>query len=636
MSKQEIQKSSMIMDLPYDMYLMISSFLSKSDIQGFIYSCKKMSSLLLWCHDDAGVHICLGCDLTSSMDGAYRNLKQYLLQLLKELKREPLLERTLFSSFWFWDLDRAHDSNEPYLQIQPPAESIIKQERLISEAQISSGGGSECGGIALCELNTQFRNRWISQYVDNFGKSIDVMIMCLDAPFHFIVDTESYYEVTRKHSIKKDWIAAMHDLCNKGVLIIMILINTQPYFKKPLQLMGGFNDALGGISIEVNVSSLSSIPIFVKSIIKEESQKRKIVSDIYKRVAYNNKFLSDDELMKRMNQEMKKVNIPVTCANIPEKNQVKCEDVSNARELAKCKTMKEAIDNGLLESEEVSKRLHYKYRSPMPIACSSLGYQHFQPQNILPISCNDECDDDDIPEIQPLPMLMRLQSECVTSSSYTKHKKSSNKSFELKRQNITGLTSQIPEFSQLCKSATHGMAMPSPVTRQLTFNKIQMGDIESFGLVRKKSAASSYPPKQKTIAVSSMQTIAEEEEEEENEDEIPERHCIIEGSIKCYLKEPNVDFSDIKTPLLDLVNKPGQSSEEKFQHLLLKQSPKQYELYMNGGVLGRFKFDKHQNQPSLSNSATNGLLDDDIPVLSRAFSTQTNSNNRILQFIRSG
>jgi hypothetical protein len=354
-----------ISTLNYDMYLQISSFLVKSDVMGFILSSKRTQSLLLWCHDDVGVHLNLGCDLTGSMSRTYNNLKIHLLKLLRDLKQSPILGRTLFSSFWFWDVERSHYSNKPYVQIQPPAETIAKQERLISDAKIDAGGGPECGGIALCELDNQFKNRWIGQR-GSFGQALDIMCLCLDAPFHFLVDDESYFEITRKHAIKKDWIDAIHNICNKGVLIILIIINNQPLYEKPLRLMGGFVDALGGIALQVNPNSLHDLPNLIKGLIEEESQKRKIIADVYRKTAYQYQYLSPNRLETIMKEKIAQLSTTVKCVSISPDILVKANDVPNARELATCKNMQEAINRGLLESEEITKRLYYNmHKRPM-------------------------------------------------------------------------------------------------------------------------------------------------------------------------------------------------------------------------------------------------------------------------------
>lgn len=611
-------------NLPYDLYLNISSYLNKRDIKGFIQCCKKTSSLLLWCNDDAGVHICLGCDLTYSMDGAYQNLKRYLLELLTDLKNNKSNHRTLFSSFFYWDLDRSSYEDEPYIQIQPPAESIIKQIQLISDATIASGGGPECGGIALCELDTQFRNRWISQYTGNFGKSMDIIVLCLDAPFHFLVDTDSYYEVTRKHSIKYDWLAAIHSLCNKGVLIIMIIINTQPNFKKPLRLLGGMIDALGGFAIEVDIQSLNNIPIFIKTIIKEEAQKRKIVHDIYKSIAYKYKNMSEVQLQKVMEEKLNQININVDCINIPSKNRIYSRDVSNSRELANCKTMKEAINKGLLESEAVMKRLCYNSNMPAGVACET-NKQNF---NSFSQSLKHNIHDNDIIPLQPL-MLCRQQSICVT---IPKQLITSTKS-DLKTQRILPIKPS---------DSSNNSVNDTSLIRS-TLDKISSGyKLNSFGLRRQKSISRDYLPnpingRSSNIINLSLSTIREDREccNKDN------TSCIIEGSIKCYLREPNINLGYITDPLLSLVDKSGDNNELKFRKLLLQQNPKQYELYLNGGVLNRFNntIDTKIVDVPVKNDedeyGEDGLISEIKPTMTRAFSESRDSNNRILKFIRS-
>lgn len=601
-------------NFPYDLYLNISSFLNKKDMYGFIYSCKKTSSLLLWCNDDAGVHICLGCDLTCSMNSVYQNLKHYLLELLQDLNTKKNNERTLFSSFFYWDLDRANYEQEPYVQIQPPAESIIKQERLISNANIASGGGPECGGISLCELDTQFKNRWISQHTGDFGKTMDIIVLCLDAPFHFLVDTESYYEVSRKHSIRHDWLAAIHNLCKKGVLIILVCINTQPNFKSALRLMGGMIDALGGFALEIDPSNLKDIPLFIKTIIDEELQKRKIVHETYKSIAYKYRYMNNDQLSKIMENELEANNTEIKCINIPSQNRIYANDVPNSRELAQCKNIKEAVDKGLMESEAVMKRLCYN-NGGINIAC----------KESLPIFTHDPVEnfdfvdnDDGLPPLQPI--MSRQQSVCITAPVVPSI-------LPMKRSNA------IADISNMVAYST-----PDPVSRQLTLDKIVDGDsLQSFGICRQKSISRDFQPKNSlklngrrhsTIMNLTLSTINEEE---------PKPTCIIEGSIKCYLREPIVDLGHITDPLLSLVNK---NNEEKFRILLKEQNPKQYELYMNGGVLNRYKPaslspDPVDNESIQINIDEDGMINDLMPTMCRSFSESHDSNHRILRFIKS-
>jgi hypothetical protein len=596
-----------ISTINYDMYLQISSFLVKSDMMGFILSCKRMQSLLLWCHDDVGVHINLGCDLTGSMARPYNNLKIHLLKLLRELKHSPILGRTLFSSFWFWDVERSHYSNNPYVQIQPPTETITKQELLISDAKIDSGGGPECGGIALCELDTQFKNRWIGQR-GSFGQALDIMCLCLDAPFHFLVDDESYFEITRKHAIKKDWIAAIHNICNKGVLIILIIINNQPLYEKPLRLMGGFVDALGGIALQVNPNSLHDLPNLIKGLIEEESQKRKIIANVYRKTAYKYQYLSPDRLDAIMKEKIAQLSTEIKCVNIPSGILVKANDVSNARELATCKNMQEAINKGLLESEEITKRLYYNtHKRPMPHSGQHTGYL-LGGASINPICAS-------IPDLHmgPIPM-SRTQS--VSGSSEILPKTFNKRSYTIEPQIKhvhTSLDEKMPDM------------------------------IHSFGLVRQQSI--SYDPYANTqsepaVILSLMPTISEDSDTKE----VPLlfNNGIVEGSIKCYLRNPDIDLGYIATPLLQLAESTTTTSEQKFRDML---QPNQYQLYMNGGLFSRFgkQPDNYDDtisttqMPSLTQSTfrNNSISLVDTTVLTRSLTEIDNDSvQRILQFVR--
>lgn len=637
-----------ICELPHDLYLNISSFLIKSDLYGFMMSCKKTRGLLLWAYDDAGVHLCLGCDLTYSMDSTYRNLKVYLLQTIKELKATKTIGRTLASSVFYWDLDRCSSDGGPYTRIQPPSESFVKQEMLITDAEIASGGGAECGGIALCELNTQFKNRWISQYNGTFGKSMDVLLLCLDAPFHFMVDNDSYYEVTRKHAINTDWISAIHQLCEKGVLIIMVIINTQQCFQQSLRLLGGFNNKLGGVSITINPNDLKDLPIFIKSIIDEESQKRKIVNQIFKKVAYKHKSLPKGEFMKIMQQKLSTIDDAVKCANIPREKLILSSDVKNADRLAECKTMEQAINAGLLESEAVMKRMLFNAHGRITVACQETLYNIQQPtynSNILPsFNSGDDNDDDGLPPIMPPTLsLVRQQSVCAPPSYYHKRKISTTYlKPEIKDTELD--IDDIPQL-QINKQVTEPANFkPKPVSKQLTFDKLInpgfSGGVNTFGLHRHKSIAMpigtppAIPTHQRRSSVSTILPITEEKEESDNDNS--NKYCVIEGSVKCYLKEPDINFGHRTSELLSLVERNGTDNEIKFRDLLKTDNPNQYELYMNGGLFNRFEPAPIHDLPQNPIQNNTGLIGA-TPSLNRSFSnsTNTNSNMRILRFIRS-
>ena len=628
-----------ILNLPYDLYLNISSYLIKSDMCGFMNANKKTRSLLIWNYDDVGVHICMSCDLTSSMRYVYDNLKIHLLHTLKDLKQSSTTGRVLSSACFYWDLDRCVEHGEPYVQIQPPAESIFKQEKLISNAIIDNGGGPECGGIALCELESLFRNRWISQHVGNFSQSLDVALICLDAPFHFIEDTESYYEVTRRHSIQTDWISAIHKLCKKGVLIIMVLINTQSIFKHSLRLIGGFNQALGGISIEVEPDSLSQLPLFIKSIIAEETRKRKIVQSVYKKIAYQYKYLKDDKLSDIMNSELKCIDDVIHCANIPESILVKSENVPNAVELAQCETMAEAVSNGLLESEAVTKRLYFiKKGRPMYVACTQSHMPYAPLVDTIPSDVDIYNDFHSIPVLPPSLYLSRQQSECISVSQQPSGK--------LKYANM--MNSQIGPLHTMRKQNSMPIMKPDEVKRELTFCKL-LGSgfdkpVETFGLLRNKSLEQSVymSPRLQLgdVNIQMLQPISEETEEKNNIQSLEDRFCIIEGSVKCYLKNPNIDLGVISSPLINLINKSGEKYENEFRKLLHQQSPKQYELYMQGGLFSRFAKKKpstYSTDHELQNLQSSDKLIGDIPTLQRTFSDTYNhtSTERISKFIRS-
>jgi hypothetical protein len=495
-----------MLSVTHDIILKISGFLLSSELCGLRISCKKFSDMILWACDDYGIHICLGCDLTGSMHGAYDHLKKYLTQTLFNLKNRP--GRTLASSMFYWDLERRYD-NLPYVHIQHPSEDFSKQKTLISNAEIDSGGGPECGGIALCELDRQFKSKWISRHNGSFGKSIDYLIMCMDAPFHFIVDDDDYYSITRKHAINTDWVAAIQSLYEQGVIIIMFMINTQPSFKKALELIGGFNNSLGGISMWISINSIKQLPLFVDSIIEEEVQRRDFIYETYKRLSYANRYMPQKQLSQLVIDTIAESDHQITCANIPSHILIDADNVQNARELSHCSNMSEAIDAGLLESEDIFNRLNSPEFLDILEDFSDVSDEKF--------------------EISQMPALKltRQMTQCP--------------------QQITTQSSQ-----KLYRYKTHGGVKISKIDTKPYMK--QSSSLVSFGLERFQSTSPSPS---------------------------------IGKSVRCCFKEPDIDFG----PKIKQV-----MTEEKFREHLLKKSPKQYELYVNGGLFGRFQHNSsHQN-----------------------------------------
>jgi hypothetical protein len=558
-----------IQTIAHDLLLKISTYLTYKDIAGFAISNTFMNNTMLWAYDDFGVHLCLCCDLTISMRGAYQHLKQYLLQTIEELNANPTIGRTLVSSVFYWDFERAYDG-KPYVQIQTPSQNFAKQKRLITYANIDSGGGAECGGIALCELDMQFTNKWINQHGGKFNKSMDIVLMCLDAPFHFMVDQKNYHKKARKQAINTDWIAAMHSLYKRGVMIIMIIIDTQPQFTQSLQLIGGFNNALGGISITITTSCLEVLPKFVHAIINEETQRKKHIYNIYKQVAYKHKHLNPNEIYTKIIQELESSNIEIQCANIPEHIIISADNTPNARELASCKTMKEAIDAGILESEAVTERLLHNLRHP----------QYDDP----PIAENKNNNND--MTFMPVITLKRQLTQAPFKDN--KHK----------LNNIT---------RESTLSFNHKI-QTQPIKKVKFANQsVNKQIINTFGLIRQQSASAVYAGK------------------------------LFNGSIKCYFKNPNVDFSKITNKLHSLSVSNTHNSEQKFIDALKINNINQYNLYMNGGLLGRFNNDEYAIQnntviPTLSNLYNSDGMIHNIPLLIRSISDNCSlsTNARLL------
>jgi hypothetical protein len=106
---------------------------------------------------------------------------------------------------------------------------------------------------------------------------------------------------------------------------------------------------------------------------------------------------------------------------------------------------------------------------------------------------------------------------------------------------------------------------------------------------------------------------------------------VINGSIKCYTKQPNIDFSKMSNNLSNLANSNKSDDELKFQNILKKNNVKQYELYMGGGLFGRFKQSYTNDSLIVTNntSCINELIDKS-PLLTRSISTSVAINSRLL------
>ena len=412
--------------LSTDLLLVVSGYLTRKDLYGFNNASKFTVGVLLWSYEDQGIHLCLGCDLTGSMNIAYRMMKDYLKETLINLKKNQSWGRVLASSMMYWDLDRAMN-NKPYVRIQPPSENISKLLSMIEDAHIDSGGGPECGGIALCELNRQFRNRWIGKH-GNFNSSLDILVLCMDAPFHFIVDNSSYYEMCRRHNIQTDWIQAFHELTNSGVLIVLFMINEQPKFKQAMDLIGGFNTALGGISLSISRSHIKDMSRFIETIAVEERERRGVLAGIYKRMKYKAKMSGGsgdvESLMKIcvMDCDMK-----IRQAAIPDEIIIKPSQ--HAIQLSKCGSMREAEIKGLLECEAVMKRLsHDKYNY---INVKGIGFR--APPALAPPALAG------LPPALAPPVLARSVSEYIVpySSTRTLAIQARSVSNQLKKQRLS-------------------------------------------------------------------------------------------------------------------------------------------------------------------------------------------------------
>jgi hypothetical protein len=572
--------SSYIQNIPHELYITISTFLVEDDLSGFKISCKKMQNILIWSCDNFGVHLCLGCDLTGSMNYVYNNLKINLLKTINQLKKTPNIGRTLASSMFFWDLERS-SINKPYVQIQPPSENFSKQEELITYAQTGGGGGAECGGIALCELDMQFENIWINQHGGVFNKSMDILLMCVDAPFHFMVDEKNYFKKTRKHAINIDWIKSMHNLYKKGVLIIMIVINTQPCFTKSLRLLGGFNNALGGISITIEPDNLKDLPVFIQSIITEETQRKNHIYNIYKNIAFKYKNMKRTNLINLVLHELNISNIEIQCANIPESIIITADNVPLSKELFKCKTLKEAINAGIFESETVTSRLlHNKFSKKFP-------------------------DSSHIPPLVLPPLMIYSMPSLVRQNTYSR-------SSPILRQ-ITREQTVPADYKHVTNQENLLKKKQKNITNLMNTNK---SSIITFGLNRQQSIA------------------------------IQNNGSIIDGSIKCYINKPYTDFSNVPNELSNLIESNHVDDEIKFQNILKKKNVKQYELYMQGGLFGRFKplsindslptdcsgdlSQLNYQQSSVNDQSTLNTLINIIPLLTRSISLSKSINSRLL------
>ncbi len=566
--------------LPSDMLMVISSFLCKKDLVGFNTASKKTYGSLTWSYDECGVHVCIGCDLTASMHQAYNELKKELETTLIGLKSNKLFNRVLASSVFYWDMERALDGGA-YVRIQPPAENISKQLDMIRTARIDSGGGAECGGIALCELNKQFKNRWISRF-SKFGKSVDVLVLCMDAPFHFITDTSSYYEITRKHAIDTDWVKAFHELSNAGVYIVLFIINSQSCFRQSLDLIGGFNAALGGISLRINTSDIKDMSEFIHHIVVEETERRNAIHNIYKNVYYANK--NNPKILDIVNKKIQESDLQISHTSIPGDKIIHPSEMAN--KLAECKTMQDAIQQGILESEAVFKRLMYNKYKNVEIVQHRNTYPSQIPQPIV-----HQIPQQTVPHIPslnipPLPMLSRQFS--IATVGYNKlsasDRTNSMPTFKYKQQKVADTSSRV---------------IP-----------------KTFGLSRQTSVSSRQPFKL------SLNPITEYKIDTND-------LYIIEGSMRCYLSNPKYDFSKSLDKLTNMYN----GEELTFRSELLQTMPNQFHLYMNDGIFGRFKRMTQQNNQTQINNQHSSLLVP-IPTLSRALSSSVSANIRIAKMIR--
>lgn len=562
-----------ILSVSRDSMLNITGFLKNCDLRGFRISCKKVSKMMMWSFDDHGVHLCLIVDMTCSMGASYKKLKKYLLQTIEELKANDTVGRTLVSSMFYWDLERSEDG-KPYLQIQPPAEHFAKQKQLISNAKLDNGGGPECGGIAMAELNKQFRYSWMNQTGNVFNKSMDIALMCLDAPFHFMEDAHNYHASARRHAIDKDWVRAFHSLYKKGVIVVMLIISNQPNFWKSLQLLGAFNDALGGISIKLQPKQLNKLPAFMQAIITEETQRRHHINNLYKSISYTRGKLTRDEMSNAILDALQTSDVHIECANIPKKIMIKADDSPLAARLASCKTLNEAINAGIFESEIVTERLLKRqfpdYNTPLP----------------LPLSSSDETNDD-LPPMGIIPLQRQLTQP--------------PKWYNQPRQ----ITQPMQLTQQLTQPPRHRITISPPQkkqTKKVSFAQLpsRRQTISTFGLVRQKSEAAPYDGQ------------------------------MIDGSIKCTARIPSVDFAHI--PQVIDVNAP----EAKFREELLAKNKHQHELYINGGFMGRFAANPCIDEP-FTNGAANGVASSaDIigamPILMRSISEvgSRSANARLL------
>ena len=358
--------------LPESIIDMISLFLLSKNIVGLKMACQQTRKTTYITYDSYTLHICIGVDLTGSMSVTYRQLQIEIYNLLDKLKTKPIHNNKvpltlLTSGFQWWDLEI-----NPYVQIHTPT-SAENVKSIFETASIRGGGGPECIGESLSLLVSEFKYKWVNKRMPG---SLDIVILCFDAPPHYIADTESYYEVSKFNNIDIDWIKALNDLVDAGVLVIMLLIQNQPEFKQPLRLFGGFNTQLGGISIEIETAHLKTLPEFVFTIISTELQQRQIVHNIYLRLKKLNPKSSESDLQNMLLATIQTSTDTVLCYNINKSLFVAGDD--KAKALSKCKNMTEAIERGLLEREDVTKALIINAYGAYERICYCSGKRHFQ------------------------------------------------------------------------------------------------------------------------------------------------------------------------------------------------------------------------------------------------------------------
>ena len=308
-------------------------------------------------------------------------------------------------------------------------------------------------------------------------------------------------------------------------------------------------------------------------------------------MVYKHKELSKESLNLLMSKELSNIETKIQYANIPEQNRITADKVLNAKELASCKTIQEAINKGLLESEAVMKRL----------CINKYGYIHNVDSIGPSVNPNITTDIFDLNELPKLNVLSRslCRQQSITYTTHTYNKSKSIPSTLLLNQHIKKKRNNV----------------------NMSINIKHFDENNTFGLRRYKSVVQNYT---KINSSTALPTI--------HENNISYN---IEGSIKCYLREPNVNLGFITDPLLKLACGTSQEDESKFRKLLFQKCPKQYELYVNGGLLNRFGEMPVIIQSNQPNDNTIGLINRETPQITRAFSESyiPNSYNRILRMV---